>query len=105
MKELKSANIIREWKGDVGKLSSSGKFTKKADEIRYVTNGGFGNFAQALARGQKTRINTWVASVKKNTDTGRWRINNGKLGEFDYVVIAHNGKCADRLMRPVNQIG
>ena len=57
------------------------------------------------------RADTWVAAVERQEDTGKWRLflDNSRRrrlsaketqdADFDYIVVAHNGKCAERLMR------
>lgn len=38
--------------------------------------------------------------VRCNQNPGKWKLYqyNDFLGNFDFVIIAHNGKCADKLM-------
>jgi hypothetical protein len=42
----------------------------------------------------------WVSKARLNRD-GSWRLwhYGDLLGDYEYLVIAHNGKCAARLMK------
>lgn len=44
----------------------------------------------------------WVGEMRSELGAGRWRLMQGPrtVGTHDFVVIAHNGKCANRLLRP-----
>ena len=68
---------------------------------------GMGSIPAAIASGGDFKIeqDVWISpsnGVKfiGSTDSPLWTIQtNGKrFGNFDRIVIAHNGKCADRLM-------
>ena len=81
---------------------------KKVNGEMWYGNGGMSAVPQAIASDKnefRIEQDVWVSpgnGVKFNGDKGRplWRVQrNGKpLGTFDELVIAHNGKCADRLM-------
>lgn len=71
----------------------------------YYGNGGMGIIPQSMAKSGNFKVeqDVWVRpnnGVKYNKSSRQWSVKgNGKLfGEYDYLVIAHNGKCADRLM-------
>ena len=40
----------------------------------------------------------WVSAMKASEVAGGWQLTgkNRNLGGYDAVVIAHNGKCANR---------
>lgn len=44
----------------------------------------------------------WISpsnGVSYQTKTQKWQVRRGNMSEsYDYLIIAHNGKCADRLM-------
>ncbi|XP_075142394.1 renalase-like [Leptodactylus fuscus] len=40
--------------------------------------------------------NTWVSGVHWEASMKKWKVDD--YGWFDYLVVAHNGKCAARLM-------
>ena len=116
-------NQVRRWEADgvlkkfpTGSVCDivDGKGKDEAFQIKQVNgdmwygNGGMSAIPQAIASGGhdfKIEQDVWVSpgnGVKFNGDKGRplWRVQrNGKsLGTFEALVIAHNGKCADRLM-------
>ena len=92
-------------------------FRRFEDElVRYASKDGFRAFIKHLeesvldvASDRKNRIERpqWVGSMQKaNSNTwllantqDRSRKNYRELGEYDFVVIAHNGKCAFNLMK------
>jgi predicted NAD/FAD-dependent oxidoreductase len=108
---LQASGAVAEWKGPVGSLDN-GKFTPLDDSLkRWVGRGGMDAVPKALAKDLRTVIDCWVAVVDRQEETGKWRLfkdNNrrnrlsaseSEQADFDYLVVAHNGKCAERLMR------
>jgi predicted NAD/FAD-dependent oxidoreductase len=100
-----AAGIIRKWQGSAGEevigyLSSGGTFTPRAEgsATAYVGVAGMGSIPKFLAQQQKVEQPVWVSTAQQVGN--RWRLWHYKeqLGDFDYIVIAHNGKCAARLM-------
>ncbi|KAL3905774.1 MAG: hypothetical protein SGILL_009542, partial [Bacillariaceae sp.] len=69
----------------------------------YYPSGGMSSLSQALMKEGAFNVqqDVWVSpsSGVKYRD-GKWQVRaQGKvLGEYSHLVIAHNGKCADRLM-------
>ena len=51
---------------------------------------------KCLAGLTNVKTQTWVSGVKWEPSIKKWNLN--KYGYVDYLVIAHNGKCADNLM-------
>ena len=69
----------------------------------FYSVGGMNNFVGELASGLEIKQNVWVSpsnGVKYLRESGRWevRVKGRVAGTYDALVIAHNGKCADRLM-------
>ena len=73
----------------------------------YYGVNGMGVIPQTLAKGLDMHQDVWVSPssgvrfMEGGGGSPHWRVQgNGKqiLGKFDRLVIAHNGKCADRLM-------
>lgn len=108
---LHKQGVVKEWKGKVG-LVSMGTFTElEGAQKLWVGSEGIDSVPHALARDLRTVPDTWVAAVERQEGTGKWRLyrdNNrrrrlsakeGVEADFDYIVVAHNGKCAERLMR------
>jgi predicted NAD/FAD-dependent oxidoreductase len=95
-------------------LSNEGFRSFNDSKVRYVSEDGFVNFIERLEseilKNEKNRIERpqWVGSMKQKVKNGPWTLGNTKesksrnyreFGEFDVVVIAHNGKCAYNLMQ------
>lgn len=89
---------------DGTKSKDEGFQLKKVNGEMWYGNGGMSSLPEAIASGKhefRIEQDVWVSpgnGVKLNGD--KWRVQrNGKpLGAFDHLIIAHNGKCADRLM-------
>ena len=70
---------------------------------RFIGVGGMGQIADALASSiTDLRQDIWVSpngGIRRHNGDGRWIVKEGKGVEssYDAVVIAHNGKCAERL--------
>lgn len=82
---------------------------KSRDPVMYFGADGMGSIAGAIANNAGLQIeqDVWISPSNGVKYVGgneggkpRWRVKaKGQvLGEFDRLVIAHNGKCADRLM-------
>lgn len=112
------SGAVKQWDGPtVGTLQSpEGRFTafKDRDTPRYIGVGGMRELAEYLAATAEasTFVNVqrpvWVNMARADTSrSGGWKLRcSGKkggidLGIFDAVVIAHNGKCANRLSAPM----
>ncbi|KAK3277738.1 hypothetical protein CYMTET_14272 [Cymbomonas tetramitiformis] len=72
---------------------------------RYVAVGGMRQLCEHMARTIRMTSSTpvepcWVSRMSR--ERGKWALweNRESLGDFDLVVIAHNGKCANRLLNP-----
>jgi hypothetical protein len=81
--------------GDVDKQTS---FRKDATLNPYIGAQGMQSLVQDLCQNIEVRRPVWVSEVRWYE--GAWQLHDGRksLGSFTYIVIAHNGKCADRLM-------
>lgn len=88
-----------EWNGPIG-IIESGKFNEiTMTDKRFVGVMGMRSLAELLSRGVSIRRPCWVSNIEKQGN-GKWVLKNfnKQLGVYDAVVIAHNGKCADKLM-------
>ena len=109
---LVDAGALSTWSdARVGTLSRAGGFEAFADgATRYVGVDGFRGVASALEEcADAVRRPQWVGAMTvrrrdaKSGDVAEWTLASGdgarakELGNFDFVVIAHNGKCAHRL--------
>mmetsp|Transcript_14440 Transcript_14440/g.22562 ORF Transcript_14440/g.22562 Transcript_14440/m.22562 type:complete len:498 (-) Transcript_14440:75-1568(-) len=86
-----------------GKESFRLKPLANSEKMYYGANG-MGSIPTSMASGKVFPVeqDVWVSpnnGVRYERD-GKWKVKaSGKiLGAFDRLVIAHNGKCADRLM-------
>ena len=99
--QLEADGVVRSWSG-LGVLDGQG-FTAVASEgsaPRYIGVGGMGAIADRLADGLDIKQDVWVSPNGgiKATATG-WQVQESKRVQkpYDAVVVAHNGKCAERL--------
>jgi len=110
---LVEAGALTTWSdARVGTLSREDGFKAFADgATRYIGVDGFRGVASALETcADAVRRPQWVGSMRvrrrdaKSGDVAEWSLASGdgarakELGNFDFVVIAHNGKCAHRLV-------
>jgi predicted NAD/FAD-dependent oxidoreductase len=97
---------VKTWDGPVGRLSAGHFSPEKGMNPKYIATGGMRQLATNLvsslvAEGLDVRRPCWVSDIV--ADAGRGWLLKGKgtdQGCFDFVIIAHNGKCANRLLRP-----
>ncbi|KAK9919521.1 hypothetical protein M0R45_028112 [Rubus argutus] len=94
--------LVREWQGTIGELEVGGHFVPlPSSPPRYIGVNGMRPIADSLLS-QTHMINverpTWISKLEPFN--GTWYLSeNGKpRGQFDAIVIAHNGKCANRLL-------
>jgi predicted NAD/FAD-dependent oxidoreductase len=102
LKQYIDQNLIKQWNGKIVKLNSNNEIEPMIDKDnthRYVGSNGMMGVSQALSTGLTIRRPVWVSKLHKQQNN-KWKLMqfNEDLGEFDVVVIAHNGKCADRLI-------
>ena len=78
--------------------------TPQKANMYYGTNG-MGAIPQAIQRESFASLqqDVWVApsnGVRYQKESNKWKLQakGQTLGVFDHLVIAHNGKCADRIM-------
>lgn len=94
--------LVQEWQGTIGELHNGGHFVPfPPSPSRYAGTNGMRPLAHSLL------FETHMVSVvrpcwisKLEPFNGMWHLSeNGKpCGKFDAIVIAHNGKCANRLL-------
>ncbi|XP_021619669.1 renalase isoform X4 [Manihot esculenta] len=94
--------LIRQWQGTIGELEVGGQFVPLPSlPPKYIGINGMRPLADALL--SQTRMVSvvrpcWISRLEPFN--GMWHLSeNGKpCGQFDVIVIAHNGKCANRLL-------
>ena len=93
---LHRKGAVKEWKGKIGHLKD-GIFTVDTKLTQaFVGVNGMADIPKCLAGSLHLKGSTWVGNVLWDTTIKKWKVD--RYGYFDYLVIAHNGKCADKLM-------
>ncbi|OVA05315.1 hypothetical protein BVC80_441g62 [Macleaya cordata] len=94
--------LVRQWEGPIGDLEVGGHFTPiPSSSPRYIGVNGMRPLADSILS-QTCMVNVarpcWISKLEAYN--GMWYLSeNGKpQGQFDAIVIAHNGKCANRLL-------
>ncbi|XP_061340475.1 uncharacterized protein LOC133286957 [Gastrolobium bilobum] len=94
--------LVREWQGTIGELQNGGHFVPFVPSPpRYIATNGMRFLADSLLS-ETSMVNLvrpcWISKLEPFN--GMWHLSeNGKpCGSFDAIVIAHNGKCANRLL-------
>ncbi|KAL6623487.1 hypothetical protein ACP70R_033366 [Stipagrostis hirtigluma subsp. patula] len=94
--------LVREWRGLIGELDAGGRFTPMPlSTPRYIGVDGMRRLADAmLPESEMIKVvrPCWISKLEPFN--GLWRLfeNEKPHGEYDAIVIAHNGKCANRLL-------
>ncbi|KAG2630484.1 renalase-like isoform X2 [Panicum virgatum] len=94
--------LVREWSGLIGELEAGGRFTPiPSSTPRYIGVNGMRSLADAMLPETdmiKVVRPCWISKLEPFN--GLWRLfeNEKPRGEYDAIVIAHNGKCANRLL-------
>lgn len=109
--QMLNAGCLQEWKGSLGVLQagdfkcSDGSSGDGKAPGAYAGVGGMNSVAQYLGEGIAVERPVWVSKMKRveassPSGNGHWELFEYQkpLGKFDFIVIAHNGKCADRLL-------
>jgi len=105
--EMECDGVLREWDSQrIGTLSRGGVFSPRATDSggvqprALIGSGGMRAIPAYMARNLEIDRPKWVSKARQNKD-GTWRLwhYQEELDDFDYLVVAHNGKCAARLMK------
>lgn len=102
---MAASGAARRWDGRLGVLGKEGFQTKEDGVDRWVGTEGFGSIVASLAKGVDVQQDVWVPPSNgiRCESNGTWSVvvPDGRGGRdrarFDAVVVAHNGKCAERL--------
>ncbi|KAL6531410.1 hypothetical protein OROMI_027773 [Orobanche minor] len=102
-------SLVREWHGAIGELKAGGCFNPLPPlPSRYIGVNGMRPLAESILSEHNNHIvdtslvnvvrRCWVSKLEPYN--GMWYLSEkGKpCGQFDVIVIAHNGKCANRLL-------
>ena len=94
---LESKKAVKIWNGRIGHLKRDGKFQPDSALTQaFIGTHGMGSVTKCLATTVNVQRPVWIAHVSWEHSSNKWKVD--KYGFFDYLVIAHNGKCADKLM-------
>ncbi|TVU49315.1 hypothetical protein EJB05_00623, partial [Eragrostis curvula] len=102
VEEWLDRGLVREWRGLIGELEAGGRFRPiPSSTPRYIGVNGMRPLADAMLP-ESDLIQVvrpcWISKLEPFN--GLWRLfeNEKPRGEYDAIVIAHNGKCANRLL-------
>ena len=106
VQDWESRGVIRRFPRDtVYHIHSAENIVPLPESNLYYGFNGMASLALDLVKGCRFTVqqDVWVSpsnGVKWQNDSRQWRVQaKGQvLGHYDKLVIAHNGKCADRLM-------
>uniref|UniRef100_A0A0E0JBZ7 Amine oxidase domain-containing protein n=1 Tax=Oryza nivara TaxID=4536 RepID=A0A0E0JBZ7_ORYNI len=101
--EWMDKGLVREWGGLIGELDAGGHFRPmpSSSPPRYIGVDGMRPLADAILP-ESDLIEVvrpcWISKLEPFN--GLWRLfeNEKPHGQYDAIVIAHNGKCANRLL-------
>ncbi|KAK7500438.1 hypothetical protein BaRGS_00008345, partial [Batillaria attramentaria] len=93
---LHAQGAVKVWKGTIGNLRSGKCVADPNLTQAFIGTQGMRSVAECLAKMCHVQRPCWVGNVSFDFTAKKWKVD--KYGFFDYLVIAHNGKCADRLM-------
>jgi predicted NAD/FAD-dependent oxidoreductase len=106
---MEKKGVVRHWTGVVGTLTRDGNFSPRDEATQGPLwigglQDGIGAIPAWLAEEQDVQRDVWVSRLQ-SLDSGAWSLLNsqgkpvGHHAGYSYVVMAHNGKCADRLIK------
>ncbi|XP_033752830.1 renalase-like [Pecten maximus] len=93
---LHSKGAVKVWQGPIGHLKGGRFQPMKSLTQAFVGVDGMSSISNCLASHVNLKRPVWVGSVVWEELPRKWKVD--RFGFYDYLVIAHNGKCADRLM-------
>ncbi|KQK15590.1 uncharacterized protein LOC100824134 [Brachypodium distachyon] len=102
VEEWVERGLVREWRGSIGELEAGGHFRPiHSSTPRYIGVNGMRPLADAMLPENdliKVIRPSWISKLEPFN--GLWRLfeNEKPRGQYDAIVIAHNGKCANRLL-------
>lgn len=93
---LHRKGAVKTWNGKLGHLKSAKFSEDKTLTQAFIGVNGMQDIPKCLAESLRLQQATWAGNVQWEEISRKWRVD--RHGYFDYLVIAHNGKCADKLM-------
>ncbi|XP_069499453.1 renalase-like [Ambystoma mexicanum] len=93
---LHSKKAVQVWSGPIASIRKGCKPTEVKGLQAFIGTQGVQTVPECLAGLVQFKGNHWINSVQWDAGIKKWKVDDH--GWFDYLGIAHNGKCADRLM-------
>ncbi|XP_020586540.1 uncharacterized protein LOC110028856 [Phalaenopsis equestris] len=97
-----SEGLVTEWKGVIGELEAGGRFTPiQSSAAKYIGIEGMRLLADSIHKGTnlvEIIRPCWISKLEPFNGMWHLREKERTRGSFDAIVIAHNGKCANRLL-------
>lgn len=93
---LHRKGAVKVWNGKLGHLKSGNFSEDKSLTQAFIGVNGMQDIPRCLAENLNVKQSTWAGNIHWEVGSRKWKVD--RYGYFDYLVIAHNGKCADKLM-------
>ncbi|XP_075688529.1 renalase-like [Rhinoderma darwinii] len=93
---LHNKGAVKVWPGKIAHLKLGGKPTEVKNVQAFIGTRGMQSVPECLSSLVHMEGNKWVSNVYWDPLIKKWKVDDH--GWFDYLVVAHNGKCAARLM-------
>ncbi|XP_063797236.1 uncharacterized protein LOC134958505 isoform X2 [Pseudophryne corroboree] len=93
---MHSKKAVRVWPSRIVQLKSGAKPTEVRNLQTFIGTRGMQSVPECLSSLIHVERNKWVSSVHWDPQIKKWKVDDH--GWFDYLVVAHNGKCAAKLM-------
>lgn len=95
------SEYIQEWNGRMGMYAGSMEILSDLPK-RFVGKQGMRSFITALAQNVDIEQDIWINRVERTNHQWTLYGNRQPYKGYDAIIIAHNGKCADRLLSTAN---
>ncbi|XP_053576693.1 uncharacterized protein LOC128666243 [Bombina bombina] len=93
---LHNKNAVKIWSGKIVELKKGRAPSEVKGLQAFIGTRGMVSVPECLSSLARVEINKWISSVHWDPVVNKWKVDD--CGWFDYLVIAHNGKCAASLM-------
>ncbi|XP_075430666.1 renalase-like [Ascaphus truei] len=93
---LHTKKAVKVWSGKIVKLKKGTEPNEVQDLQAFIGTRGMQSIPECLSSLVQLEGNVWINNVHWDSVIKKWKVDDH--GWFDYLVVAHNGKCADRLM-------
>ncbi|XP_071983152.1 renalase-like [Engystomops pustulosus] len=93
---LHSKGAVKVWSGKIVRLKLGQKPSEVKNLQAFIGTRGMQSVPECLSGLVHLEGNKWVSNVHWEPSMKKWKVDDH--GWYDYLVIAHNGKCAAQLM-------